>query len=224
MYQLHIMNFLMSMDEQTDRLKNAEKVNHLWKLVSVFIIASMIVYGCIGFVGIGSDLLLDKSLSFTAGVYESSKFWFIIGKILLGFIFAVYILFVPALLFSQITSIQFKKLLTMQLIVLFMLLLERVIWFFLMLTTGLDWYVSPLSFGVIASLLTSKSWLIVVFGTISLFQLWVMWFQAKFIIKCLDNEGKVFIWMTVILLHLVEWVIVALLTITSPHMISGWFG
>lgn len=214
----------MSMDEQTDRLKNAEKVNHLWKLVSVFIIASMIVYGCIGFVGIGSDLLLDKSLSFTAGVYESSKFWFIIGKILLGFIFAVYILFVPALLFSQITSIQFKKLLTMQLIVLFMLLLERVIWFFLMLTTGLDWYVSPLSFGVIASLLTSKSWLIVVFGTISLFQLWVMWFQAKFIIKCLDNEGKVFIWMTVILLHLVEWVIVALLTITSPHMISGWFG
>lgn len=224
MYQFRVFQFLMSTDKQIYRLKNAEKVNHFWKLVSIFIVASMIVYGCLGYVGIGSDMLLDKSFTFTSDIYESSKFWFMIGKILLGLLFASYILFGPSALFSWMTNIPYKKLMVMQLIVLFMLLLERVMWFFLNLTIGLDWYVSPLSFGIIASVLTTKSWMIIFFGTISLFQLWIIWFQTKFILHFLENEGKVAIWFTIILFHLVEWIIVALLTSTAPYMISGWFG
>ena len=224
MYQFNVIQFLLSMDDHLSRIKNAEKIKPLWKQSLLFILVGMIIYGAFGYIGMGSGMLLKESLDLTPGYYESSKFWFMIGKVLTGLLFALFILFIPTLLLKWLTNISYKKLMLMQHVVLFVLLAERVIWFLVILTAGLDWYVSPLSLGIIASYATAKTWVIVFFGTISIFQIWVIWFQVKYISNLLENEGKGIIWVSVILLHIVEWSIITLLTISGPDMISGWFG
>lgn len=223
MYRFNVIQFIIAMDEHMASIKKSEKVQHLGKIIGIFILSSMLIYGCMGYVGIGSGMLLKETLPFTPNVYESSKFWFLIGRILLGCLFALFILFVPTVIFRWLTGISFRKLMVMQLAVLFILLMERIVWFVLVMTAGLDWYVSPVSFGVIASYFTAKTWVVYFFGAISLFQIWVIWLQAKYMSGLLE-DGKAIIWMSVIMIHLVEWCLVALLSFGGPYLIGGWFG
>src|SRR5690606_21255313 len=131
--------------------------------------------------GIGSSPLSSGAVVLTTSEYEMQKLWFIIGRMIYSLAFVLFVLFVPSLIFYWVTKIQYKKLLLMQLVVLFVLLIERVLWIPFVVYFGLDWYVSPLSFGIIASYLTDLPFLIYLFDTLSLFQLWIVAFPTKFL-------------------------------------------
>jgi hypothetical protein len=64
--------------------------------------------------------------------------------------------------------------------------------------------------------------LIYLFGTISLFQLWVVGFQIKFISK-LSAIHKGWIWGTVILFNLAVWTLAAVVASTDILIINRWF-
>jgi len=223
MYQLNVFKLLTSLDDHLYRIKEAERINNIKKYLVLFTLGGMFIYVWMGYLGIGSDLILNSRFNFSPEIYESNKFWFIIGRALFGVLYALGVIFLPALIFKWLFSeIQFNKLVTMQLAVFLILLVERLTWIPLVTIFGLDWYTSPLSLGVIASYITSRSWLIYFLGSISLFQVFIIWFQIRFLTR-LFEMNKLHIYIAVIFLHFIEWWLVALVTFISPYLIEGWF-
>ncbi|RDW18620.1 hypothetical protein [Oceanobacillus chungangensis] len=221
-YRVNLFKFFFSMDDHLFRIQKAEKINNLWKVSGLLLLCSVIIYAWMAYLGIGTNLISANAVNLTEAQYESSKFWFIIGRAAYGLLFSVIILFLPSLLFYLLTDIPYQKLMIMQQMVLAIMLVERVIWIPLATLIGLDWYVSPLSFGIIASYLTETPWVIYFFGAISLFQFSIIWLQVKYLGK-LSVTRKSLIWLTVILLHLVSWCLAAAIAFTDSYMISGWF-
>ncbi|UJL46588.1 hypothetical protein KFZ58_01035 [Virgibacillus sp. NKC19-16] len=222
-YSVNLFKFFRSMDNHLFRIRKAEKIQNLWKVSVLLVLFSMFIYAGMAYLGIGTDLISQNFARLSPAAYEQSKFWFIIGRAGFAVLFAALILFVPALLFYLLTDIPYQKLIIMQQVVLVVLLIERIIWIPLMLIIGLDWYVSPLSLGIITSYLTETPWVIYFFGAISLFQLWIIWFQVKYM-STMTVVKKRWLWANVILLHILFWCIAALLAYADEFIISGWFG
>lgn len=221
-YRVNLLKFFFPMDDHLFRVKKAETLKNLWKVCSILVLFSVVIYAWMAILGLGSDIISSDVATFNLVQYEESKFWFVLGRMSFAIIFALLVLFLSSLLFYVVTGISYRKLLIMQQVVLLIMLIERITWIPLVVFWGLDWFVSPLSFGIIASYFTSKIWIICFFGAISLFQLWIIWFQVKFIIY-MSSIRKRWIWASVILLHIVYWVIVAGLAFIDIHLISGWF-
>ncbi|MEC5425985.1 hypothetical protein QGM71_21260 [Virgibacillus sp. C22-A2] len=222
-YHINVFKILFSLDDHLFRIHKAEKIYNLWKVSALLVLFSMAVYSWMAFLGMGTTLISPTAVGLSSLEYEQSKFWFMVGRAVFAIILAALILFIPSLLFYLLTDIPYRKLLIMQQLVLAVMLLERLLWIPLALFNGLDWYVSPLSFGIIASYLTAVPWVIYFFGAISLFQLWIIWFQVKYLTS-FSGTKKWLIWVNVILLHLIFWSVSTLLAVVDTYIISGWFG
>ncbi|OZU87281.1 hypothetical protein CIL03_17845 [Virgibacillus indicus] len=221
-YYVNVFRMLFSLDDHLFRIHKAEKIHKLWKATVLLILLCIVVYTWMAMLGIGTDMISSTAVQGGQLEYEQSKFWFIIGRMVYAIVFACIILFLPSLLFYLLTGIPYRKLLIMQQLVLFVMLIERIIWIPLVTLNGLDWYVSPLSFGIIASYLTEVSWAIYFFGAISLFQLWIIWFQVKYL-NGFSSIRKRWIWINVIGLHILFWCVAALLAYADTYIVSGWF-
>lgn len=221
-YNFNLIKFFFSVDDHLYRIHKAEKVYNIWKLSALLVLFSALIYAWMASLGMGSDLISKGAPGLSVLQYEQSKLWFVIGRIVFAILMAVFVLFLPALIFHLVTDIPYQKLVIMQQIVLSMMLIERIIWIPLFVYLGLDWYVSPLSFGIIVSFLTEAAWPVYFFGAISLFQIWIIWFQIKYL-RYQSSIGKRWIWINVISLHLFYWFIVAFLAYLDSFMISGWF-
>ncbi|WP_087975099.1 hypothetical protein [Oceanobacillus rekensis] len=222
-YRVHLFKLLFSMEDDLFRIRKAERIQNLWKVNILLVLSAIAVYLWMAFLGLGSEGISSVAVSLTQPAYETSKLWFIIGRLIYAMLFASFILFIPSFLFYLLTGISYKKLIIMQQVVLAVLLLERILWIPLIIFAGLNWQVSPLSFGIIASYITEIPWIIYFFGAVTLFQLWSIWFQVKFI-STFTEMKKQFIWLNVILLHFLGWCLVALAAYTDSYILSGWFG
>lgn len=221
-YRVQLLKFITAIGDHLFRVKKAEKITNMWKTSILLVLVSAIVYGWMAYLGIGSNLLSADAAIFGAGEYEVSKFWFLAGRALYGVLFALAVLFIPSALFYLLTEIPYPKLVIMQQIVLAVLLLERLIWIPLVVLAGLDWYVSPLSLGIIFSYLITNEWFIYFFGAISLFQIWIIWFVYRFLSALSEVRGRTIISM-IILLHIIGWALAATVAMTDIYIISGWF-
>lgn len=222
-YRVHLFKILFSMEDDLFRIKKAEKIRNLWKISIILALTAIIVYAWMAYLGIGSEEVSGIAVTLTQPAYEASKLWFIIGRAAYGLLFAAFILFFPSLLFFLLTGIPYQKLVIMQQVVLAVMLMERLLWIPLVVFAGLNWQVSPLSFGIIASYLTDRPWIILFFGAITLFQLWIIWFQVKYI-STFSEMRKGVIATNVILLHFLGWCLTALAAFTDSYILSGWFG
>jgi len=221
-YRVQLFKFFSAMGDHIFRIKRSEKVTNLWKTSIILIITTALIYGWMAYLGIGSTILSSGAMQLSEAAYESSKFWFMIGRVLYGVLFALVILFVPSLLFYLLTEIPYQKLVIMQQVVLAVMLLERLIWIPLVVFVGLDWYTSPLSLGIIASYLIEMDWFIYFFGAISLFQIWIIWFKFRFL-RALSGVKNSTLWLFIILLQLLGWAFAATVSVADFYIISGWF-
>lgn len=223
-YQPNFLKFVFSIKDHLFRLRKVEETKPIWKSNVLLVVLSMLIYFWMAYLGIGSNLISGDAVSLGAFGYESSKFWFVVGRVLFGLLFGLFILFVPSYLFSLLTDIPYKKLIIIQQVVLFVLLIERVLWIPLMMFAGLDWYVSPLSFGIIASYMTGHAWLIYFFGAISVFQLWIIGFQVYSLNYLSTAVKKQWLYVSVIFLHVLGWGLATIFAFADHYIISGWFG
>lgn len=221
-YQANILKFFFPIDDHLYRLHKAESLKNHWKISALLVFFSVIVYTWMALLGIGSDIVSGDATAFTTLQYEESKFWFVLGRMGFAISFALLVLFLPTYLFYLITKIPYRKLLIMQQIVFFVMLIERITWIPFVVYLGLDWYVSPLSFGIITSYFTEIPWVVFFFGATSLFQLWIIWFQAKSL-SYLSGGNKRWIWFSVITLHIIYWAAAALLAFMDIDFVSGWY-
>lgn len=222
-YRANIFRFLFSMDDHLFRIREAEEFKNIRKINLILVLCSIAIYGWMSYLGIGTDILSSNIYNYQASEFELNKFWFIIGRLIYGAFFAIFILFIVPFIIFGITEIPIQKLRMMQQIVLTVLLVERVIWIPLYVYLGLDWDVSPFSFGIIASYLVEVPWIISFFGAISLFQIWIIWFQVKFI-KSLTSLKIQSIWISILLLHIFYWLIASLFVFIDISFLSRWFG
>lgn len=221
-YSLQVFRFIFAVDDHIFRIGKAEEVRNPWKSIFLLGLFTIFVYGVMGMLGMGSTLISNGAVLLDPAEYEMQKLWFIIGRIVFALIFVLFILSIPTFIFYWVTRVPFKKILLMQVVILFLMLVERVLWIPLAVYFGLDWFVSPFSFGVIASYFTDIHLLIYLFGAISLFQLWIIGIQIKFLIR-LSNIHKGWIYATVILFHLAIWTVTAIVSYMDILVIDRWF-
>ncbi|WBX81124.1 hypothetical protein PD280_04990 [Virgibacillus salarius] len=222
-YYSNMGKFLFSIEDHLFRVKKAEKIKNLWKMNFLLLLCTVILYGWMAYVGMGTNLLSSGAMELKPLIYEQQKFWFLVGRVAFAVLFTALVLFIPSLIFYVITGVPYRKLLIMQQVVLLVVLIERLIWIPLAVFNGLDWYVSPLSLGIIASYLFDNTLFIYFFGAISLFQLWIIYFQVKYI-GYLSDIKKKWLWLIVIGLHMCYWILAALIAYTDRYILNGWFG
>ncbi|MFC3040888.1 hypothetical protein ACFOGI_11570 [Virgibacillus xinjiangensis] len=221
-YHVNLFKIFFFMEDHLFRIRKAERIHNLWFITILLFLGSILVYGWMAYLGMGSELLSRDATSMSVVEYEMAKAGFVIGRLAYALLFSVLVLFIPSLLFHLLTKLPYRKLLIMQQMVLLVMLAERLTWIPIMLLSGLDWYVSPFSFGILASYFTGQSWVIYFCGAVSLFQLWIIWFQVKYLNR-LSSVSKRWLWAIVVILHILYWCLAALLSYSDISIISGWF-
>ncbi|WP_406686085.1 hypothetical protein [Rossellomorea vietnamensis] len=197
------------------QLNEMEALKGYKKRVSFLFLLSIIIFGLIASFGIGMDPLSKELTKLSPTTFELEKFLFFSGRLIAGILYAAIILFFSALIFWTISNEgEYRKLVITQGLVLIILLFEKLTYIPLSLFFSLEWFSSPLSFGVIAQYLTSKSWVVYLLGSFSLFKIWIFYIQYKGV-KALTNQKNWIIWLAILLLNLFFWSINALLAYVS---------
>ncbi|API92453.1 MULTISPECIES: hypothetical protein [Virgibacillus] len=221
-YQNNVFKFLFSMEDHLLQIKHAERIRNFWKGIGVLIVCTILLYGLMAYIGMGTAILSPNIAKLNPLEYEQQKFWFMVGRMGYAALFAGLVLFVPSLFYYAVTGIPYRKIVMMQQVVLLVILVERLTWIPLAMWNGLDWYVSPLSFGIIASYLTEHVYFTYFFGMISLFQIWIIGFQVKYLGFFCEIK-KLWLWLMVIGLHVFYWAMASVLAFADQYLLNGWF-
>lgn len=193
------------------QLNEMEALNGYKKRVSFLFLLSIIIFGLISSFGIGMDPLSKELTKLSPTAFELEKFSFFLGRLIAGLLYAAIMLFFSSLIFWTISNEgEYRKLVITQGLVLIILLLEKLTYIPLSLFLSLEWYSSPLSLGVLAQYITSKSYVIYLMGSFSLFKIWVFYIQYKGI-KRLTNQKNWIIWLAILLTNIFLWALNALL-------------
>lgn len=204
MYSVNLAQLFLKRDDHLFRLKRAEKIKNVWNLSFLLLALTLLTYIWMAWLGLGTDAISSNMADFNRVEYEFRKAWFLIGRSGYAALFYLFTLFVSSFIFWLFNDVAYKKIIILQMNVLLILLLERITWIPLMVYAGMDWFVSPFSFGVIASYITNLSYIVYFFGAISLFQLLIIWYQIKWL-STMSSTKKVWIWFGVIVWHIVLW-------------------
>ncbi|QQZ09185.1 hypothetical protein [Heyndrickxia vini] len=193
------------------QLGKAEVIYGLKMRLFLMILFSAVIFALEGLMGIGSTSISRTLTIDPKGVFEWHKALFVMGKILSGIIYSIGILYIAPLAFSVFADVSYRKLVVIQVFVLFILLIEHITYFPLVLWLDLDWYSSPLSFGVIGQYITTTPFLIALLGSLSIFKIWGIYIQYKGLCS-LSEKKRVPLLILVIVVNLIFWGIISLLT------------
>lgn len=203
-YKVEVAKLFFRREDSFFQIREAERLTGLWKRILWFLVLSMLVFGFTAWKGLGMEPLSWQATDWSFATYESMKFFFLTGRLIYALLFSIVILFFTPFIYWIFTGIPYRKLIIVQLNVLFLMLIERLLWVGFVQYAGLDWFLSPLSFGIIAALITDHVWTIYLFGAISLVQIWAMWFQTKALVD-FSSIKKWKMSILVIFLHLFYW-------------------
>ncbi|WP_051748315.1 hypothetical protein [Terribacillus saccharophilus] len=178
-YHTNPFRLLTNPKETLFKLREAEQLRGHWLWTVLILLAFCLVYAALGWVGAGTETLNQLNAVYIGSDYEYAKFSFIIGRLVWGLGLGLLVIFVVSLVFYLFYEIPYQKLIVIQLSVGVVLLLEALSWLLLLLAAGLEWDRSPFSLGVISDLFTDRPWVISLFGAVSLFQLFILYFQAR---------------------------------------------
>lgn len=188
------------------QLRQSEELRGLLPKSVLLIAFSILIAFFAGFYGIGTESLSKELTIIKSSDFELHKLLFIIGKMIFAAIHPLLILFVPTAIFWTLTDLEFKKLLYMQMFVLFMLLIDQWLDILFAIFLGINDYSSPLSLGVLAQYVTDNEFLIYFFGCISIFQIWAIFLQIIYL-RLMCDKGQRLIIVTVLSVNLLFWII-----------------
>lgn len=193
------------------QLGKAEVIYGLKMRLFLMILFSTVIFTLEGLLGIGSASISKTLTLDPKGIFEWHKALFVMGKTLSGIVYSVCILYIAPLVFSVFADVSYRKLVVIQVFVLFILLIEHITYFPLVLWLNLDWYSSPLSFAVIGQYITTIPFLIALLGCLSIFKIWGIYIQYKSLCA-LSEKNRISLLILVIVVNLIFWGITALFT------------
>jgi len=209
-YQTRIFKGLFYPNRSFYQLEKAEKLYGLRLRVLWLLLASAFIFALSGWFGIGTHVISPELVKIKDTEYEGLKSYFILGRFILGLLYAAILLSLTSLWFWTMTDTWYTKLLVLQAFTLPIVLLEHIT--YLLLATGVDlpWYSSPLSLGVIAQYITSNEFVIYLLGSISVFKIWVIALQYNGL-RVLTEKSRLGIWIMIIPINILYWSVAALL-------------
>ncbi|WLR55371.1 hypothetical protein LC048_24430 [Mesobacillus subterraneus] len=208
---VEVLRGLFNYKYYTYKLRDAEHVPGIWKNTILLTILSGLVFGISAYFGIGSEYLSKELTSIPREEYEMQKLLFMAGQTILGLVFGIIMIFLPALFFWTLSDLELKKLLAVQIFVLPILLFEKLIGIPLALTLGLTQVSSPFALGTIAQYITGNDFIIYLLATISIFKVWVIFIEYMYL-KMLTGKKTAIILLMVIGFNLVIWLFSALIS------------
>ena len=209
MFQIRLMRGLRNPNYFMYELRTTETVGRVWKHSVLFILISGLVFGLGGYFGMGSEYLAKKFLTMSSEEFQMQKALFVIGQAVWGLFYGAGILYFSSFWFWSMTDIELNRYIVMQMLVLFILLLEKAIMIPLGLILGVPEISSPLSLGPITQSLTENSFLIYIFAGITLFKLWAISVQYIYV-RALTEKSRVVTLSIVLGLNLLLWLMSAM--------------
>ncbi|CAM3833197.1 hypothetical protein [Mesobacillus thioparans] len=209
--RIEVFRGLFNYNYYTYKLRDTERFPGVWKKTILFILLSGLIFGVSAYLGVDSEYLSKKLTSITRAEYEMNKSLFLAGQIIQGLFFGAILLFLPALFFWTVTDLEFKRLLTIQLFVMPILLMEKLLIVPMAIYLGLTKISSPFSLGVIAQYITGNDFLIHFLAYISIFKIWAIFIEYKYLKAMTDRNPKITL-LFVIAIHLVIWLFAALIS------------
>ncbi|MEK3857209.1 hypothetical protein [Cytobacillus sp. FSL H8-0458] len=197
------------------QLRKVESLSGLWKQVLLLILLSALVFGVSAFFGIGSEQVSRSLTELSRNEYELYKLFFGAGQVIWGILYAILVIFVPSLFFWTLVDVEYKKLISIQLIVLLILLTEKAINIPVFLFLGINTESSIFSFGIIAQAAAFPALLIYTFSAITLFKIWTVVLQYKYL-KVVSERSPRFLIFVLLGTHLFFVIVSALLS--SIHL------
>lgn len=172
------------------QLQRAETITGIWNRIALFVICWGVLYGLSTYLGLGTEQLSKEMASIAPAQFELQKLLFTGGRFAQGMITAVIFIFLPSLFFWAITSIEYKKLLAIQLFLIVMLTIEKIINVPIFLLLGLTEQSSPFSLGIIAQYISTNEFIIRLLSGISIFKIAIIVCQYYFVKALSDTKGK----------------------------------
>lgn len=211
MYQVKLWKGVFKTRNVLYELEQAETIRGLSSRIIILLVISVILSAVTSCLGIGSEDLSHRLADWTANELAARKVFFVLGSVFWGILFVLLVLVVPSLLFWGLMEVDFRKALVLQLFVLTILIGERVILLPFEFLYGLKWYYSPFALGTAIRYLTDHSILIRFFGSISLFQIWTLVLQYRFLKRMTDHK-PLYIAAVIAGLSIVFWAFTAFFT------------
>jgi hypothetical protein len=209
---------LFNYNYYTYKLRDTESFPGVWKKTILFILLSGLIFGFNAYFGVDSEYLSKKLTAIPRAEYEMNKTLFLAGQILQGLFFGAIMLFLPALFFWTVTDLEFKRLLTIQLFIMPILLLEKLLVLPMALYLGLTKVSSPFSLGVIAQYITGNEFIIHFLAYISIFKIWAIFIEYKYLKAMTDKNPKIIV-LLILAIHLVIWLFAALFSFIQMEKI-----
>ena len=199
--------------------KMTETYVHIRRHIVALFILSAIIFGAAGWIGMGTEGWSGQYITLFGLTHDLNRFYFLLGRVLLGFLYVAILLWVPAFIYWLLAQdYTFRKIVPLFIFPVAILILEQLSYVLLMLWQGIPWYSSPFSWGVIGQLFIEHSWPIYFLGAISIFKLWVMYWQfitLRFITR-LKGWAVIAIVLT---LNLAFWAITATFATLNFHQL-----
>lgn len=208
-YQVQIWKGLTSPYVSAHQINKAEKLNGIWKWTVQLLLISLILSGISAYLGIGNESLSKLIYDTTSSEFQTIKGLFAIGQVVQSTVTTAILIFLPALIFWIFTDIEYYKLVVVQLFVAGIWLLEKIVFFPLQFYFGLDHASSPFSLGILAQYITDYQLLSHFFGEISLFSIWVMFIQYKYL-RVITEKSPRIILLLIVSIQLFFWIFTAL--------------
>jgi hypothetical protein len=159
------------------QLKEAERVKNVTIVVLILLFSSVVLSLLRAYFGIGTEELTKHLDRYTSEQFAFSQLLFAFGHALGGLFVPILFLFISSVIYYLLLEIDFAKLLTIQLPVLLIFLLEDIVLFPLQLFFGVKDLFSPFSLSVWGPYITKHTFIWSLLRTVSVFSIWAISLQ-----------------------------------------------
>ena len=173
-------------------------------------VVSILIFGCYGFLGIGSESFSKELLKLGTSEFEMGKVLILVGNLVAGIVYPTVYMFLIALFLWVLTDIEYLKLLIVQMIVFTLQLVEKILLVPFFVFLHLNYDANPFSLGVISQYFTSNEYVIHFFSEVTIFQVLIIAIQYYYLHK-FTERNKYMVLLAIILSYFILWLVNALL-------------
>lgn len=189
MYHIRLFRGIWEPHVEAQQLVKAEKVGGFWIKALLLLVITFLLAALSAYLGIGNEIMSKEIHVRSNTEFEAVKLLFAGGQIIWSMLAAIIILTIPSLFFWALSDIEWKKFIIMQFYVLTILLIGKIITMPFAIFIGLPDISNPLSLGVIGQYLTSHNIILQFLGGITIFNIWAMVLQYKYV-KVLSGRSR----------------------------------
>lgn len=159
------------------QLREAERVKNVISAALLLLLINVILSLLRAYFGIGTEELTKHLDRYTGEQFAFLQLLFAFGHALGGLFVPLLFLFISSIVFYLLFDMNFVKLLTIQLPILLIFLLEDLVLFPFQLFFGVKDLFSPFSLGVWGPYITKHAFIWALLRTVSLFSIWAVSIQ-----------------------------------------------